>query len=807
MKRKSADISSFSQKLNSNKPNETERSVVKTEEREHDEADSKSEIEFPSVSTGPSGPPGISQINGPQLEQQADSKITQEETLVSIGPSGPSDISKSRGDGPMQPHLKLFPRTLQGDRRRRFRALWYTVHSWLEYSHSQDSAYCYACRHFGPLISKSVFTSGLGYKNWKKATFRDGGFAAHAKSEAHTNAMIAWKEFEKEEQSKAPLISTLPIDHSMWTQENKHYIKTIADVLLLTATQNISLRTHRETMESDNRGNFLAILDLIGKHDPIVQKKLTGDHNSKYTSHEIQNEVLDTLAEMVRSSIIKEVQESKFFSILVDEMTDMKKKDQVSLVLRYYYNGAVKESFLHFEAAGCLNAAGLTEKITQILERYGLEYRTNLVGQAYDGASVMSGKHSGVQAHIKEVAKQAFCVHCNAHCLNLVLVDTVKAVPGAECFFSFLQAIHVFLLGSYVHSRWLNIQKEMYAGPPMELQRLSETRWACTHMAYHTIMNRLPAIVRVLQEIIDEKGGEISVEAWGLLAQIDLQFIGLLVTFAKVFGDTRGLSDLLQSPSLDLGSAVDLVEALVKGFQDYRDESYFKELWKEVLDIAEQCNVETEPAPKRKKKLSSKLDGLSVMSPLGERPDKSRDTFRTSIFYPILHNMLSEVNRRFSKLNCQIMKGIQALNPKSTTFCQEEVLFPFASIYECNIEDLKHEMHQMNRILERKMEAGLQKPSCIVDLTLFIEPYKEVFHELFRLCKIAVAIPVSTAACERSFSTLKLVKTYLRSTMDDDMLNNLGVLSVESRRAKSIDLDDFVDRFARNHNNRRIQLF
>lgn len=77
----------------------------------------------------------------------------------------------------------------------------------------------------------------------------------------------------------------------------------------------------------------------------------------------------------------------------------------------------------------------MTEKIINCLERYGLDYRTNLVGQGYDGASVMSGRHTGVSAQIKAVAKHVFYVHCNAHCLNLVLVDTVKSVPEASCFF------------------------------------------------------------------------------------------------------------------------------------------------------------------------------------------------------------------------------------------------------------------------------------------------------------------------------------------------------------------------------------
>lgn len=58
----------------------------------------------------------------------------------------------------------------------------------------------------------------------------------------------------------------------------------------------------------------------------------------------------------------------------------------------------------------------------------------------------MSGKHSGVAARIKTDAKHAVYVHCNAHCLNLVLVDTVKAVPEADCFFSLLQkALRVYV--------------------------------------------------------------------------------------------------------------------------------------------------------------------------------------------------------------------------------------------------------------------------------------------------------------------------------------------------------------------------
>ncbi|KAK0131499.1 hypothetical protein N1851_033797 [Merluccius polli] len=124
-----------------------------------------------------------------------------------------------------------------------------------------------------------------------------------------------------------------------------------------------------------------------------------------------------------------------------------------------------------------LDAGSLTEKIINCLKRYGLEYKTNLVTQGNDGTAIMSGKHAAVSAHIKVVAKHVFYVHCNTHCLNLVLVDTFKSVPEATCLFSLLQKLQ----GSYIHHKWLDVQREMYGGQPRELQKLSNTRWACRH--------------------------------------------------------------------------------------------------------------------------------------------------------------------------------------------------------------------------------------------------------------------------------------------------------------------------------------
>lgn len=145
---------------------------------------------------------------------------------------------------------------------------------------------------------------------------------------------------------------------------------------------------------------------------------------AKHTSKVIQNEALDCLARMLCSNIIKEIQ---VFCVLADEMKNHSKK---SFLLRYYYDGAARES-LDFRQADKLDAAGLTNMIICSLERYD-----------YYRASVMSGKHSGVSARIEE-AKYAFNVHFSAHCLNLVLVDARASVREAFLLFINVQLICV----------------------------------------------------------------------------------------------------------------------------------------------------------------------------------------------------------------------------------------------------------------------------------------------------------------------------------------------------------------------------
>ncbi len=72
------------------------------------------------------------------------------------------------------------------------------------------------------------------------------------------------------------------------------------------------------------------------------------------------------------------------------------------------------------------------------------------------------------------------------------------------------------------------------------------------------------------------------------------------------------------------------------------------------------------------------------------------------------------------------------------------------------------------------------------------------------MVKAAVTMPISQVTCERSFSKMKLIKTYARNSMNDDRLSDLTVLATE--RSFEIDFEQVIHVFANNHKNSRIIL-
>ena len=74
--------------------------------------------------------------------------------------------------------------------------------------------------------------------------------------------------------------------------------------------------------------------------------------------------------------------------------------------------------------------------------------------------------------------------------------------------------------------------------------------------------------------------------------------------------------------------------------------------------------------------------------------------------------------------------------------------------------------------------------------------FMEVYPNLFIALKILFTCPLSKAVAERSFSKLKLIKTFHQLTMMNDRLSSLANISIESDCAWSLNYEHVIDVFA-----------
>ena len=73
----------------------------------------------------------------------------------------------------------------------------------------------------------------------------------------------------------------------------------------------------------------------------------------------------------------------------------------------------------------------------------------------------------------------------------------------------------------------------------------------------------------------------------------------------------------------------------------------------------------------------------------------------------------------------------------------------------------------------------------------------ECYPNIYIALRIILTVPVTIASGERSFSALKLIKSYLRSRMGPSRLNGLAIMTIEHELARTINFEDLIDTFAK----------
>jgi hypothetical protein len=111
---------------------------------------------------------------------------------------------------------------------------------------------------------------------------------------------------------------------------------------------------------------------------------------------------------------------------------------------------------------------------------------------------------------------------------------------------------------------------------------------------------------------------------------------------------------------------------------------------------------------------------------------------------------------------------------------------------DIDVNQLKSELIQFLNLTE---EEEIDRPLEMYKLLL--NGLRSTFRNTKRILKIFLTMPVSNASGEHSFSVLKRIKNYLRSTLSRNKTSSLSFLFNEHDIVKDIDYNDLIDSFAK----------
>jgi hypothetical protein len=116
------------------------------------------------------------------------------------------------------------------------------------------------------------------------------------------------------------------------------------------------------------------MMELLASYNEQVVALVLGNapQNVKFTSHQIHNEILHVFARNVQSLIRYEIGDARF-CLIVDEVRDEPRREQMALVIRFVdKSGFIRERFLDIVHIKDTTASTLKEEISFVLSHHNL---------------------------------------------------------------------------------------------------------------------------------------------------------------------------------------------------------------------------------------------------------------------------------------------------------------------------------------------------------------------------------------------------------------------------------------------------
>ena len=531
----------------------------------------------------------------------------------------------------------------------------------------------------------------------------------------------------------------------------------------------------------------------------------------KFLSHDIINEQIALMGQSILRKVLSNINANSpsWYAIIAEEATDVANREQMNLSVRWVSDEyCVSEDPVGLFSLPDTTADTIVKVLKDLLTLCVLPVSL-CRGQAYDGAADMQGKHKGVATQIRHENPAAIPVHCFAHCLNLCLQDAGRQISLLRDALDVVREISCLIRFSPKRSHLFSEKLSQSECSGVNIKPLCSTRWTARTSAIEAVLKDYSTLMETMEEIHCTTHDENGLKARGVLSalgQFDTLF-GLNLAYT-VFGAAEETSKCLQAKDTSLQEGLSSISLTAAFYRRQRMEGAFDLFYDRMVKTAEALHI-GQPQLPRYRRPPLTIDAGSQ----AHRFLSPRDYYR-QLYYQACDLLLRELEDRFNQNdNLAPVLALESLILKAANGeSYDDVLHILEESCYANDLDFVHLKRQLPLLVDviKQLKPVILKVTTVRTVCEAMSTnntYKLMLSEVHKLLRLYLTVPVTSSTSERTFSAMKRLLTYLRSTMTEKRLNNCLLLHVHKDLTDQLNLFEIANEFISLNPQRKIFWF
>ena len=375
------------------------------------------------------------------------------------------------------------------------------------------------------------------------------------------------------------------------------------------------------------------------------------------------------------------------------------------------------------------------------------------------------------------------------HALNLAIQETVKSNVILRDTLDTVEEMTKLIKKSPKRQGIFEKYHEQISMESPGIHMLATTRWTVRTDAFASILENYEALFYTWTEARQVcRDSEMCARIGGVAKQMEsFEFLFGLELGRIVFNMADNLSKALQGTSVSASDGQNLMKLTVTAYEKLRTDDSFLGFWNTVEKKLQLLKVD-EPHFTRQRKVPKRYEvGSSI--PCNET--SVQDVYKRT-YFEVIDHAINAIKRRFDQDGYKVLCRLEPLlchpNPKPDDF---------KDTFQLYRSDLDQErlLTQLHILHSNAPKVGVQVNDLIAYLKSMNAVERTLYLEVFELAKLILVMPATNSISERSFSALRRLKTWLRSTMNQNRLNWCMVLHVHKTETDLLDLKHIGNEF------------